>query len=417
MSDLAAFLRQQRAELVAQAARALAHGEGLRSSVEGEMERFFDALASAVETGSAEWLDGQLGDWVDARSAPAGPERQTVVPVLLALKSVAWELVRRERPPQAALDGLLELEPIFQSALRGLIRLETESVVAEVERQMSAVQSDLEKLDRSKSSFIAVAAHELKTPLTLIEGYTKMIGSELRPDQFQQMHMLLGGVSNGTRRLREIVDDMVDVSMIDNQMLALTFQPIWLRRVVDVIATELEHVLPQRRIELVISDFEDGGQPTLADPERIYQVFRNVIMNAVKFTPDGGRVTIGARQLPGFVEVTVADTGIGIASENQQRIFDKFGGQGNASLHSSGKTKFKGGGAGLGLAIARGIIEAHSGAIWCESPGYDEVTCPGSTFHLMVPMRTEPPTDHLSTRYGLTQEEIGLLSLSKKTGK
>ena len=414
MSDLAAFLRANQSQLIEKATFSLARGEGLRAVVESEMARFFDLLTSAVETGSAEWLEGLLKDWVDARSEPSGRERQSVVPVLMALKNVTWAAIGEALPGEATLAALATLEPIFQGASQQLFILETESVVAEVERQMSAVQAELEKLDRSKSSFISVAAHELKTPLTLIEGYTKMITSELPPDLIAQIRPLLGGMSNGTRRLREIVDDMVDVSLIDNEMLALSLQPVWLRRLIEAVETELADVLPERRLQLIVGQFDDGGQPTLADPERLYQVFRNVILNAVKFTPDGGRIEITARPLPGFVEVSVSDTGIGVASENQQRIFDRFGGQGNASLHSSGKTKFKGGGAGLGLAIARGIIEAHGGAIWCESPGYDEERCPGATFHIMVPVRSQLAKDALSRLYGLTQAEIDLIGAARK---
>jgi signal transduction histidine kinase len=100
--------------------------------------------------------------------------------------------------------------------------------------------------------------------------------------------------------------------------------------------------------------------------------------------------------LPGYIEITVADTGIGINPENQTKIFQKFGGQGNIALHSSGKTKFKGGGPGLGLPIARGIIEAHEGTIWVESPGFNEILCPGSTFHVILPLRTTPPDDKMA---------------------
>ncbi len=414
MSDVAAFLRANQADLAARASHALARGEGLRATVAGEMARFFDLLATATETGSSEWMTELLAEWVAARSESSGEERQSVVPVVNTLKQVVWAALREAMPPAAAVDAIATLEPVFDSALAQLFRLETASVVAEVERQMSAVQAELEKLDHSKSNFISVAAHELKTPLTLIEGYTKMITSELSPQTLEELDPLLRGVSNGTRRLREIVDDMVDVSLIDNQMLSLSFQPVWLRRLIEIVEAELGEVLRQRNLSLVKEDFGDGGGPTLADPERLYQVFRNVILNAVKYTPDGGRITVGARLLPGFIEVRVSDTGIGIAAENQQRIFERFGGQGNASLHSSGKTKFKGGGAGLGLAIARGIIEAHGGAIWCESPGYDEVNCPGSTFHIMVPLRTELPTDAISKLYGLTQAEIDLLSAIRK---
>ena len=121
------------------------------------------------------------------------------------------------------------------------------------------------------------------------------------------------------------------------------------------------------------------------------QAIQNVISNAIKYTPDGGKITIDGRTLPGFIEVIVADTGIGISTENQSLIFEKFGQLGRVELHSSGKTKFKGGGPGLGLPIARGILEAHGGSIWVESDGHDEIKCPGSTFHILVPARTDTP--------------------------
>jgi signal transduction histidine kinase len=135
---------------------------------------------------------------------------------------------------------------------------------------------------------------------------------------------------------------------------------------------------------------------TFGDPERLYQALRNVVSNAVKFTPDGGRISINGRMLPGFIEITVSDSGIGIDPEDQMRIFEKFGRLGDTSLHSSGRTKFKGGGPGLGLPIAKGIIEAHGGAIWVESEGYDEERCPGSTFHILLPIRKEPPDEKMA---------------------
>jgi signal transduction histidine kinase len=113
-------------------------------------------------------------------------------------------------------------------------------------------------------------------------------------------------------------------------------------------------------------------------------------MNAIKYTPDNGTITIDGRLLPGFIEIIIKDSGIGISPEDQTLIFDKFGQLGRTDLHSSGKIKFKGGGPGLGLSITRGIIEGHGGTIWVESTGYDEVKLPGSTFHILLPTRTEP---------------------------
>jgi signal transduction histidine kinase len=102
---------------------------------------------------------------------------------------------------------------------------------------------------------------------------------------------------------------------------------------------------------------------------------------------------VRSRELPGFIEIVIADTGIGIAPDNQERIFHRFAPAGDVTQHFTSKTKFKGGGVGLGLPIARGIAEAHGGALWVESPGYDEAACPGSAFHVMLPKRAQPPPD------------------------
>jgi signal transduction histidine kinase len=130
------------------------------------------------------------------------------------------------------------------------------------------------------------------------------------------------------------------------------------------------------------------------------QAIRNILNNAVKYTPDGGQIVISGRTLPGLIEVTISDNGIGISLEDQAVIFEKFGQLGRLDLHSSGKTKFKGGGPGLGLPIARGILEAHGVSIWVESQGYDEEECPGTTFHVLIPIRTEAPETNMAILFG-----------------
>jgi signal transduction histidine kinase len=120
----------------------------------------------------------------------------------------------------------------------------------------------------------------------------------------------------------------------------------------------------------------------------------HLIQNAIKYTPDEGQIRITGRLLgegmlpqDQTIEIIVADTGIGIAPHDLERVFEKFYRAGDVMLHSTGKTKFRGAGPGLGLTIARGIVEAHGGRIWAESPGYDEETCPGSQFHVVLPVQ------------------------------
>jgi signal transduction histidine kinase len=122
----------------------------------------------------------------------------------------------------------------------------------------------------------------------------------------------------------------------------------------------------------------------------IQKVFYHMIMNSIKYTPDGGKVYINGAYKngvePAHVEIAIKDTGIGIDSSAIPLLFSKFYQTGDVMLHSSGKTKFKGGGLGLGLVNARGIVEAHGGSIRVESPGHDEERFPGSTFYVSLPV-------------------------------
>jgi signal transduction histidine kinase len=320
-----------------------------------------------------------------------------MIRVVNELMNLSFRTCRESLSDTESMQVLSALVPAFSYALDRTATLETRAKLEYLTRQLEDVRQSLEKLDRTKSDFISVAAHELRTPLTLVEGYTAMLRENLERNSVSSPeYLLLEGIQNGTHRLHAIIDDMIDVSLIDNNLLQMSFQPVWLNRLFSVLAAELEGILTQRSIILEVKPFPGSGEITFADPERILQVFRNILTNAIKYTPDGGSIQIDGRKLPGFVEVVVQDTGIGIDLDDQSLIFEKFSRLGSTSLHSSGKTKFKGGGPGLGLRIARGIVESHGGAIWVESPGYDEVNCPGTTFHILLPVRTEPPDEKMA---------------------
>lgn len=372
----------------------LARGEGVRESFVQQLERFFQLLTQAVETGDPGWLEPLLAEWIAARTqSDLEKDEASLAPILNQFFISIYQTARETLADSITLDLMGVILPLHTHCFEFTTRKENELHIEHIARKVEEARGILERLDRSKSDFIAIAAHELKTPLTLIEGYTSMLREELKDRSGASFPLLLEGVDNGTRRLREIVDDMIDVSLIDNNLLSLNMQPVWIRRILKILEQEFSLRVRARHQVFTVLPFPGSEEMTFGDEERLFQAFRNVITNAIKYTPDGGSITITGRKLPGFIEVTITDSGIGVDPDDHARIFEKFGRLGSVSQHSSGKIKFKGGGPGLGLPITKGIIEAHGGAIWVESEGYDEENCPGSIFHILLPLRKIPPDD------------------------
>jgi signal transduction histidine kinase len=377
---------------VTRVAQELARGMEVRADFEEQLGRFFELLEQSITTGDPAWMDSILLDWAKSSTETELEEEPYHVSFLInRMIALTIQVAREALTKQQALDLLAAVIPIYTYGLEVVARYEMETRVAHISSEMEKVQKRMERVDKSKSAFISVAAHELKTPITLIEGYASMMDDLRQQDQATNLDSLLAGMGTGIDRLRAIVDDMIDVSMIDNQLLQLTFQPMQIAQMVNALCLELETTIHNRKLTMDIKEFDGNKQWIYMDGPRIMQALRNVINNAIKYTPDGGTIIIDGRTLPGFIEVTIADTGIGISTEDQTAIFEKFGQLGRVDLHSSGKTKFKGGGPGLGLPIARGILEAHGGSIWVESEGYDEIRNPGSIFHILIPARTESP--------------------------
>ncbi|PWB78015.1 MAG: hypothetical protein C3F07_01520 [Anaerolineales bacterium] len=384
----------------------LARGMDLREGLNEQLDRFFELLEQSVTTGDPAWMDSILLDWAKSSTETGLEEGMYQVTFILNRMIVMTIQVASETlTRQQALDLLSAVVPIFTYGLGVVARYEMETRVAHITGEMEKVQKQMERVDKSKSAFISVAAHELKTPITLIDGYASMMEDLVVDEKSSTLNSLLTGMQTGIARLRTIVDDMIDVSMIDNDLLKLNFQPMQVSQMVNALYIELEETFVSRKLNVDIREFEGNKQWIYVDPARIMQAMRNILNNAIKYTPDGGRITIDGRLLPGLIEVIIADTGIGISQENQEIIFEKFGQLGRVELHSSGKTKFKGGGPGLGLPIARGILEAHGGSIWVESEGYDEKKCPGSTFHILIPIRTESPDTKMARLFDALEKK------------
>ena len=396
---LQASLQKLHDPWVERISRELASGEGVRAGFSEQLVRFYELLEQTVMTGDTAWLDPILYDWGRSPTETNLEEGDYYVSfVVNRIIALTIEIARDTLTKKDALELIAAVVPILTHSLSVVVRYEMETRVAHISNELGQTQEKLQQLDRNKSNFISVAAHELKTPLTLIEGYTSMMVDIAQNSELPQMNSYLSGVETGIHRLRHIIDDMIDVSLIDNNLLTLNFQPVWVSHMFNLLFNELKKTVDERKQILAIKSFEGSEIMIYADSERLYQALHNVVSNAIKYTPDKGTITINGRLLPGFVEIVIADTGIGISPEHQAIIFEKFGQLGRTDLHSSGKTKFKGGGPGLGLPITRGIIEAHSGTIWVESEGHDEVKLNGSKFHILLPTRTEP-TDPSMTKF------------------
>jgi signal transduction histidine kinase len=255
----------------------------------------------------------------------------------------------------------------------------------------------LAQLDRNKLEFIEVAAHELRTPLTVMKGYINVMKMDAGVRGNAMLVEVLEGISKGTERLHEIVNTMLDVTRVDSDKLRIAAVPVPLKSVVNDIVHHLRNDLANRQLTITVEHAQDT--PNLnADPTLLQKALYHILINAVKYTPDGGSITIRTRPVtleknaPG-VEISVQDTGIGLDAEHHELIFEKFYQVGSVALHSSSKTAFKGGGPGLGLAIARGVARAHGGKLWVESLGHDETTLPGSIFYFQLPLNPPPKKD------------------------
>lgn len=253
----------------------------------------------------------------------------------------------------------------------------------------------LEIMDRVKSDFITIASHELRTPLTQVKGYADILSAMNDENALtrEQTREIVGHINRATLQLERLITAMLDASQLDVDGMQLTFVKTQLDTVLRLAVEPLIQAMRERRIQLEIEGVDDLP-PIYADFKRLVQSFNNILGNAVKYTPDSGQIDVKVTRVAGqfeeeFLEIVIRDTGIGIDPKFHSLIFEKFFRIGDPQLHSTGNTKFKGAGPGLGLPIAKGVIEAHGGRIWVESEAEDEERLPGSSFNIILPI--SPP--------------------------
>jgi signal transduction histidine kinase/DNA-binding response OmpR family regulator len=230
------------------------------------------------------------------------------------------------------------------------------------------------ELDRLKSEFVAVVSHEVRTPLTSIKGSLELLGDERFLKMPPPQRELLGICQANTERLITLINDILDFSKLEASKLPMTFEDTEVRPVLAEAVENIRNLAAQKGVEIEIR-VDDSVGVVDADPMRLGQVVTNLVGNAIKFSPENGRVEVFASGDTREVTVSVKDYGRGIATRDQNRLFQRF-----AQLDSS--TTRKAGGTGLGLVISKGIIEQHGGAIWVES-----ALNQGSTFSFSLPRK------------------------------
>ncbi len=242
----------------------------------------------------------------------------------------------------------------FIQALADLIALEIDR--ARLDAEAAAAQKAKEA-DRLRSELMAALSHELRTPLAAIKGYASALALDEVQWPEEKRREFLRMIEEETDNLETMVTDIMDASLIDIGQLEIELQPVRLPILAEDVAQEMQYHSNHHRF---VVDFPDEFPIVDADPRRIRQVLRNILDNAIKYSPDGGLVVIRGEIRPTDVVVSVSDQGVGISPEDLIPLFDKY-------FRVKAPTGYHVPGTGLGLPVARAIVETHGGRIWAKS--------------------------------------------------
>jgi signal transduction histidine kinase len=256
----------------------------------------------------------------------------------------------------------------------GRVRTSSLDEVGRLAHAFNRMSAELESLEELRRELVANVSHELKTPISALRAHLEnLLDGVERPDP-ETLQVMLAQ----SERLGRLVDQLLDLSRLESGDVPLERERVELAPLVEQVLSEIEVARPEHDVRLD-DEIAVDLPPVFADRERVHQVLFNLLDNAVRFTPAGGQVTVTATRHDGTVDVTVADTGPGIAPEHLPRVFERFYRVDSARSRDDGGT-------GIGLAIARSVVEAHGGRIWALSePGR------GSTFTFELPVA--PATD------------------------
>ena len=280
------------------------------------------------------------------------------------------------------------------------IRDITDRKRAEEERRLllesaQAARADAEAANSIKDEFLALLSHELRTPLTSILGWSRLLAAGSLDEIASKRAVDI--IVRNARAQRQLIDDLLDISRIITGKLGLNVRPVGLTPIIEAIVDDLRPAADAKNIHLQTA-LDLRIVPISGDPDRLQQIIWNLLTNAIKFTPKGGRVQVRLERIDSHVELVISDTGQGIDPELLPHVFDRF-------RQSDSSSTRRHGGLGLGLAIVRQLVELHGGTVTAESQGTGE----GTTFRVRLPLMS---VHHELSDVEMTRNMIGTNTLT-----
>jgi signal transduction histidine kinase len=353
--------------------------EGRRAQVEragplaDRLERLTNELVNKAESEMVAYIDQGQEDYSHARNFIVGIAVASVLLALALGHAISWSVIVPVRQMDERFSQMAGGD--FSRHVDVANRDEMGALAANLNRmndKVGRLTAQLAAANRHKSEFLTNMSHELRTPLNAVIGFSEVLEQGMVGALNERQAEFVRDIRDSGRHLLALINDILDLAKVESGRMELDRTEY---RLPDSLLSALSLVrqrASRHRIDLAL-DVGEGVGAIVADERKVRQVVLNLLSNAVKFTPDGGRVTLAARRVPEGVEVSVVDTGVGIAPEDQATVFEEFRQVGaDASRRQEGT--------GLGLALARRFVELHGGTLRLSSaPGE------GSTFSFTLP--------------------------------
>ena len=342
------------------------------------LERLTNELVNKAEADMVASIDATHDAYITSRRVVIQFAVGSIALALALGYAISWSLIGPVRHMDERLQQIASGD--FAGRVEIPNRDELGALAANLNRmseELGRLYQQLEAASRHKSEFLANMSHELRTPLNAIIGFSEVLLERMFGELNPKQEEYLQDIMTSGRHLLSLINDILDLSKVEAGRMELEPSAFDLPAALEGCLTLVRERATRHGITLGLTVDEDLGQ-IVADERKVRQVVLNLLSNAVKFTPEGGRVAVGAARADGGVEVSVSDTGIGIAQDEQEAIFEEFRQAGSDYTR-------KREGTGLGLALSRKFVELHGGRIWVKS----EVG-KGSTFTFTLPERPWP---------------------------